>query len=91
MNSRPSTDWDLGSVCRFIFCHFKIYVGKKFMTTVNQLVRKPRKPKPYKTGVPALEGCPQKRGVCNTCLYNDAQKAELGIAQGRTCQADQRV
>ena len=34
------------------------------MTTVNQLVRKPRKSKVYKSNVPALEACPQKRGVC---------------------------
>lgn len=34
------------------------------MTTTNQLVRKPRASKKYKTSVPALQGCPQKRGVC---------------------------
>src|SRR5690554_6722112 len=34
------------------------------MATVNQLVRKPRKDNIEKTNVPALEGCPRKRGVC---------------------------
>ena len=34
------------------------------MPTINQLVSKPRRPKRYKTAAPALEGCPQKRGVC---------------------------
>ena len=34
------------------------------MTTINQLVRKARKRKVYKSNVPALEGKPQKRGVC---------------------------
>ena len=34
------------------------------MATINQLVRKPRKDKAFKSNVPALEGCPQKRGVC---------------------------
>lgn len=34
------------------------------MTTVNQLVRKPRRRSAEKNNVPALEGCPQKRGVC---------------------------
>ena len=34
------------------------------MATVNQLVRNPRKDNIEKTNVPALEGCPQKRGVC---------------------------
>ena len=43
------------------------------MSTVNQLVRKPRKPKQYKSNVPALEGCPQKRGVC-TRVYTTTPK-----------------
>jgi small subunit ribosomal protein S12 len=34
------------------------------MSTVNQLVRNPRAPKTSKSTVPALNGCPQKRGVC---------------------------
>ena len=34
------------------------------MPTINQLVRRGRKKKVFKTGSPALEKCPQKRGVC---------------------------
>ena len=34
------------------------------MPTINQLVRKGRNKKNWKTGSPALENCPQKRGVC---------------------------
>lgn len=34
------------------------------MTTINQLVRKPRKDKVRKNKVPAMKGCPQVRGVC---------------------------
>ena len=34
------------------------------MPTINQLVRKPRKTYAKKNKVPALEACPQKRGVC---------------------------
>jgi len=34
------------------------------MVTINQLVRKGRKPKKRKSKSPALDGCPQKRGVC---------------------------
>ncbi len=34
------------------------------MPTINQLVRKPRKPKVKTTKSPALKGCPQRRGVC---------------------------
>jgi len=32
--------------------------------TVSQLIRKGRTPKKYKSKAPALEACPQKRGVC---------------------------
>ncbi|RME75982.1 MAG: 30S ribosomal protein S12 [Planctomycetota bacterium] len=34
------------------------------MPTINQLVRKGRKKVKRKPRYPALEGCPQKRGVC---------------------------
>ncbi|HYF98406.1 MAG TPA: 30S ribosomal protein S12 [Coxiellaceae bacterium] len=34
------------------------------MARVSQLIRKPRQQKRRKTNVPALERCPQRRGVC---------------------------
>lgn len=34
------------------------------MPTIQQLIRKGRKNKKSKTTAPALENCPQKRGVC---------------------------
>jgi small subunit ribosomal protein S12 len=34
------------------------------MATINQLVRKPRVRQKTKSNVPALNACPQKRGVC---------------------------
>ncbi len=34
------------------------------MPTLSQLVRKRRKSKLTKKGTPALQGCPQRRGVC---------------------------
>ncbi|RKX58069.1 MAG: 30S ribosomal protein S12, partial [Thermodesulfobacteriota bacterium] len=34
------------------------------MPTINQLVRYGRKKKIRKSKAPALQGCPQKRGVC---------------------------
>ena len=43
------------------------------MPTVNQLVRKPRVAKRMKSKVPALENCPQKRGVC-TRVYTTTPK-----------------
>lgn len=43
------------------------------MATINQLVRKPRKKQVTKSGVPALQGSPQKRGVC-TRVYTTTPK-----------------
>ncbi len=43
------------------------------MTTINQLVRKPRQSKVVKSNVPALESSPQKRGVC-TRVYTTTPK-----------------
>ena len=43
------------------------------MATINQLVRKPRRAKRVKTSVPALEACPQRRGVC-TRVYTTTPK-----------------
>ncbi|MBN36760.1 MAG: 30S ribosomal protein S12 [Rhodospirillaceae bacterium] len=43
------------------------------MPTVNQLIRKSRKPRRARNKVPALEGCPQKRGVC-TRVYTTTPK-----------------
>jgi small subunit ribosomal protein S12 len=43
------------------------------MPTINQLVRRPRETSVKKNKVPALEGCPQKRGVC-TRVYTTTPK-----------------
>ena len=43
------------------------------MPTINQLVRKGRKPKPTKVATPALRGAPQRRGVC-TRVYTTTPK-----------------
>ena len=43
------------------------------MPTVNQLIRKPRHDKPSRNKVPALKGCPQRRGVC-TRVYTTTPK-----------------
>jgi small subunit ribosomal protein S12 len=43
------------------------------MTTVNQLVRKSRSPKSYKSASPALQSSPQRRGVC-TRVYTTTPK-----------------
>ena len=43
------------------------------MPTINQLIRKPRAKVVTKSKVPALESCPQKRGVC-TRVYTTTPK-----------------
>ncbi len=43
------------------------------MATINQLVRKPRVDVKRKSNVPALESCPQRRGVC-TRVYTTTPK-----------------
>ena len=43
------------------------------MPTINQLVRKGRKRVIARTKVPAMEACPQKRGVC-TRVYTTTPK-----------------
>ena len=43
------------------------------MPTISQLIRKPRRDKRTKNKVPALQGCPQKRGVC-TRVYTTTPK-----------------
>ena len=43
------------------------------MPTINQLIRSGRRQKSWKTNSPALESCPQKRGVC-TRVYTTTPK-----------------
>lgn len=43
------------------------------MPTFNQLVRKGRRPPRYQTASPALQACPQRRGVC-TRVYTTTPK-----------------
>ncbi|MFB0952831.1 MAG: 30S ribosomal protein S12, partial [Rhodospirillales bacterium] len=56
------------------------------MPTINQLIRKPRKAPFKRTKVPALEACPQKRGVW-TRVYTTTPKkpnsALRKVARGR--------
>src|SRR4029077_7368333 len=46
---------------------------REIVPTFNQLVRDGRKRPRYKTASPALQGCPQKRGVC-TRVYTQTPK-----------------
>lgn len=57
----------------FLILFLIILTGAFLMATINQLVRKPRVKKVVKSNVPALEACPQKRGVC-TRVYTTTPK-----------------
>src|ERR1700730_4007731 len=43
------------------------------MPTINQLIRRPRRPQVARNKVPALQASPQKRGVC-TRVYTTTPK-----------------
>ncbi len=52
---------------------FDLLREEEIVPTFNQLVRNGRKPPAWKTSSPALESCPQKRGVC-TRVYTTTPK-----------------
>ena len=54
-------------------CGSARFVGNDRVPTVNQLIRKPRQPPVERNKVPAMQGCPQKRGVC-TRVYTTTPK-----------------
>ncbi len=49
------------------------------MPTINQLVRKGRKATAKKTSAPALQACPQKRGVCTRVYTSTPKKPNSAI------------
>ena len=63
--------------CRHSLIIFKLYpemgIGDFIMPTINQLVRKKRAKVEKLNKVPAMESCPQKRGVC-TRVYTTTPK-----------------
>lgn len=48
-------------------------LNEQTMPTISQLIRKSRSPQKARNKVPALEACPQKRGVC-TRVYTTTPK-----------------
>lgn len=49
------------------------------MPTINQLIRKGRSKVTHKTKSPALEGCPQKRGVCTKVMTVTPKKPNSAL------------
>jgi small subunit ribosomal protein S12 len=49
------------------------------MPTINQLIRKGRRPKTRKSKAPALRACPQKRGVCTQVKTQTPKKPNSAL------------
>ncbi len=49
------------------------------MPTINQLIRKPRSDVAKRNKVPALEACPQKRGVCTRVTTTTPKKPNSAL------------
>jgi len=49
------------------------------MPTINQLINKGRHPKRYKSKSPALEDCPQRRGVCLQVMTRTPKKPNSAL------------
>jgi len=49
------------------------------MPTINQLVRRGRKSREYKTASPALDASPQKRGVCTRVFTQTPKKPNSAL------------
>ncbi|MHC4942978.1 MAG: 30S ribosomal protein S12 [Planctomycetota bacterium] len=49
------------------------------MPTINQLIRKGRKPMKSKSKAPVLEACPQKRGVCTQVKIQTPKKPNSAL------------
>lgn len=49
------------------------------MPTINQLIRKPRRSQVVRTKSPALDSCPQKRGVCTRVTTTTPRKPNSAL------------
>jgi len=49
------------------------------MPTINQLIRNPRQSKEARNKVPAMQGCPQKRGVCTRVFTTTPKKPNSAL------------
>ena len=49
------------------------------MPTINQLIRKPRETRPVRNKVPAMQACPQKRGVCTRVTTTTPKKPNSAL------------
>lgn len=64
---------------RLLFCVKKTGVVDFIMATINQLVRKGRTVTKAKKKTPALQGCPQRRGVCSRVYTQTPKKPNSAL------------
>ena len=61
------------------------------MPTINQLIRHGRQRPLTRNKVPSNGGVSPKARGLHACLYDDAEKAELGFAESCACAFKQRL
>ena len=73
----PSSGWQGQRPSRPLLCEKGLF--RRYMPTVNQLVRKGRTAPKGKTKTPALAGAPQKRGVCTRVFTHTPKKPNSAL------------
>jgi small subunit ribosomal protein S12 len=73
----PSSGWRGHRPSRPLLCEKGLF--RRYMPTVNQLVRKGRTAPKGKTKTPALAGAPQKRGVCTRVFTHTPKKPNSAL------------
>ena len=53
--------------------------SRAYMPTINQLIRLGRKPNVWRTKAPALNECPQRRGVCTRVMTVTPKKPNSAL------------
>jgi len=57
----------------------RIRESRAYMPTINQLIRLGRKPNKWRTKAPALNECPQRRGVCTRVMTVTPKKPNSAL------------
>ena len=61
------------------------------MPTINQLIRKPRQDREVRNKAPALQGNPQKRGVCTRVFTKTPKKPNSALRKVARVTFDQQL
>lgn len=60
-------------------CHVNLIRKVLVVPTINQLIRKSRQVVQYKSNSPALDKCPQRRGVCTVVKTTTPKKPNSAL------------